>query len=103
LKEYQRTLTIHTDSRISIDVIAKPSDYQNPVEQIREKIRRINKEHSIIHVIGWREAHDGNRGNELADYLAKETACSGEAEIACIKIRKRAVISALKIKDAQGG
>jgi hypothetical protein len=42
------------------------------------------------------KAHDGNHGNGLADHLMKEAACSGEADIAYIKIPKSAVISELK-------
>jgi hypothetical protein len=44
------------------------------------------------------KAHDGNYGNELADYLAKKAACSSEADIAYIKTPKSAVISELKEK-----
>jgi hypothetical protein len=44
--------------------------------------------------LGWR--HDGNRGNELTDHLAKEAACSSEADIAYIKILISAEISKLK-------
>jgi hypothetical protein len=47
------------------------------------------------------KAHDGNHRNELADYLAKEAACSNEADIAYIKIPKSAVISEFKGKGVQ--
>jgi hypothetical protein len=40
----------------------------------------------------------GNRWNELADHLAKEEVCSGEVDIAYIKIQKSAVIIELKEK-----
>jgi len=42
------------------------------------------------------KAHDGNYGNELADHLAREAACSSDDDIACIKIPKPAVTSALR-------
>jgi ribonuclease HI len=40
LRGNQRSLAIHTDSRISLDAIAKPSKHQNLVDKIREEIRR---------------------------------------------------------------
>jgi hypothetical protein len=49
----------------------------------------------------WVKAHDGNHGNELADYLAKEAACSSEVDTAYIKTSKRAVTSKLKGKGVQ--
>jgi hypothetical protein len=45
------------------------------------------------------KAHDCNYGSELADHLAREAACSGEADIAYIKIPKSAVINDLKEKS----
>jgi hypothetical protein len=47
------------------------------------------------------KAHDGKHGNELADHLAKEAACSSEVDIAYIKIPKSAVTSELKEKSVQ--
>jgi ribonuclease HI len=68
LKGNQRSLAIHTDSRISLDAIANPSNYQNLVEQIREEISRLENDNWIIHFT-WAKAHDNNHTNELADHL----------------------------------
>jgi ribonuclease HI len=40
----QRSLAIHTDSRISLVAIANPSNHQNLVERIREEIRRLEND-----------------------------------------------------------
>jgi len=40
----QRSLAIHTDSRISLDTIANPSNRQNFVERNREEIRRLKND-----------------------------------------------------------
>jgi ribonuclease HI len=100
LQGNQRSLAIHTDSRISLDPIANPSNHQNPVERIREEIRRLENDNWIVHCT-WVKAHDDNCGNELADRLAKEAACGNDVEIAYIKIPKSAVTSDLKEKGVQ--
>jgi hypothetical protein len=90
-------LAIHTDSKITLDAIANPSNHQKLVEQIREEIRRLENDNWIIHFT-WVKEHDGNYGNKLADQLAKEAACSSQVDIAYIKIPKSAVTSELKGK-----
>jgi ribonuclease HI len=80
LQGNQRSLAGHTDSRISLDAIANPSNRQNLVEGIREEIRSEN-DNWIIHFTRVK-AHDANYGNELADHLAKEAACSSDVDIA---------------------
>jgi ribonuclease HI len=99
LKGNQRSLAIHTDSRITLDAIVNPSKHQNPAEPIREGIRRL--ENNWITHFTWVKAHNGNHRNELADQLAKEAACSSEVDIAYIKIPKSAVTSELKEKGVQ--
>jgi ribonuclease HI len=72
LQRNQRTLAIHTDSRITLEAIANPRNQQNLVELIREEIPRRKKDSWIVHFT-WVKAHN-NHGNELADQLAKEAA-----------------------------
>jgi hypothetical protein len=100
LKGNQRSLANHTDSRKTLATMANPSNHQNLVEQIREEIRRLEYDNWIIHFT-WVKTHEGKHGNELADHLAKEEACNGEADIAYIKIPKRVVTSELKEKGIQ--
>ena len=47
------------------------------------------------------KAQEGNYGNELADHLLKEAACSNDIDIAYIKILKSAVTSELNEKGVQ--
>jgi ribonuclease HI len=93
----QRSLDIHTDSRITLEATTNPSNHQNLVEQIRDEIRRLENDSWIIHFT-WVKAHDGNHGDELADHLAREAAGSSEADTAYIKIPKSAVINDLMEK-----
>jgi ribonuclease HI len=90
----QRSVAIHTDSRVALDAIANPRNHQNLVEQIKKEIRRLENDTWNIHLT-WVKAHD-NYGNELADRLAKEAACSSDVEIAYLKTLKNTVTSELK-------
>ena len=87
----QRSVAIHTDSKITLDAIANPRNHQNLVEQIRDEIRRLENDNWTIHFT-WVKAHNDNYVNELADQVAKEAASRSEAETAYNKIPKSAVI-----------
>jgi ribonuclease HI len=76
----QRTLGIHTDSRITLEAIANPRSHQNLVELVREEIRNPQNNSWIVHFT-WVKAHNNNSGNELADQMAKEAACDAEHDI----------------------
>jgi len=69
------------------------------VERIREEIRLENDNWNIHFT--WVKEHDENYGNELADHLAKEAACSSDVDVAYINIPKSAVTSELKEKGIQ--
>ena len=91
LREGQRSAVIHTDSKITLDATANPRNHHNLLEQIREGVRRLEKDNWTIHFT-WVKAHNGNVGNELADQLAKKapnrvgaTAYSKIPKIATIK------------------
>jgi len=94
VKRNQRTLALHTDSRMTLEAIANQRNRQNLVELIREEITCLENNSWIVHFT-WVKAHN-NSGNELADQLAKEAACGGELDIAYNKYAKSAVISELK-------
>ena len=95
LQDNQRTAAIHTDSKITLDATANLRNHQNLVEQLREEIRRLEKDNWTIHFT-WVKAHNNIYGNELADQLAKEATTSREAEIIYSKIPKNAVFKELK-------
>jgi hypothetical protein len=100
LQGNQRSLAIHTNSRISLDAIANPCNHQILVERIGEDIRRLENDNQIIHFT-WVKACASNYGNELVDHLVKEAACDGDADFAYIKIPKSAVTSKLKEQGVQ--
>jgi len=95
LKEEQRSVAVHTDSIITLDATANPRNHHDLVEQIREGVRRLEKDKWTIHFT-WVKAHNGNVGNELADQLAKKAAISAEEETAYSKIPKSAVVKGIQ-------
>jgi ribonuclease HI len=80
LQSSQRTLALHTESRINLEAIANIRNHHNLVELIRDEIRTIEKESWIVHFT-WVKAHDSNYGNEFADQLAKEAASDDALDI----------------------
>jgi ribonuclease HI len=95
LQGNQRSVAIHTDSRITLNALVNPRNHQNLVEQMRDEIRRFEHDNWTIHFT-WVKAHDDNYGNKLADQLAKEAASSSKAETAYNKIPESAVVRELK-------
>ena len=59
LQGNQRSVAIHTDSKITLDAIANPRNHQNLVEQIRDAIRRLENDNWTIHFT-WVKAHNDN-------------------------------------------
>jgi len=95
LQEGQRSPAIHTYSKIIIDATANCRNHQNLVEQIREGVRRLEKDNWTIHFT-WVKAHNDNFWDELANQLAKKAASRREGETAYSKILKSAVIKVIQ-------
>jgi len=91
----ERTTTIHTDSRITLEAIANPRNHQRLVESIRKEMRTLEEGGQIVN-FPWVKAHDNNPGNELADLLVKEVACDNSLQTTYHKYPKSAVTSELK-------
>jgi len=87
LQENQRTAAIHTDSKITPDAIANLRNHQNLVEQIREEIRRLEKDNWTVHFT-WVKAHNNIYGNEPADQLAKKQPPVAKQKLFTAKSRK---------------
>jgi ribonuclease HI len=98
LQRNQRTLAIHTDSRITLEATANSRNHENLVEPIREGIQNLEKDSWIVHFT-WVKAHNNNYGNKLADRLVKEAASDNALDITYNKLPKSAVISELKELD----
>jgi ribonuclease HI len=68
-----KTITIFTDSQVTLDALRNNTNHTFFIEAIRKKgaeMRTTNWEIQFY----WVKAHVGTQGNELADTLAKETA-----------------------------
>jgi hypothetical protein len=68
-----KTITIFTDSQVTLDAIRNNTNHTFLIEAIRKKgaeMRATNWEIQFC----WVKAHVGTQGNELADTLAKKAA-----------------------------
>jgi len=86
---------VQTDSKITLDATANPTNQQNLVERIREGVRRLEKDTWTINFT-WVKAHNDKFGKELADQLAKKAASRREGETAYSKIPKSAVTKVIQ-------
>ena len=68
-----RTVTVHKDSRITLQSLKNQKNHKYLIEEIRNKAIALEKRNWTI-IFTWIKAHAGNCGNELADKLAKEAA-----------------------------
>ena len=68
-----KTATVYTDSRITMDSLKNSNIHTFLIEEIRRKLTEMGKINWKIKFC-WVKAHVGIRGNELADTLAKGAA-----------------------------
>ena len=95
LQEQKRSAAVHTDSKITLGAIANPRNHQHLVEQIREEVRRLEKDNWSIHFT-WVKAHNEKLGNEKADQLAKDAASTRDEETTYSRTPKSAVMKVIK-------
>jgi ribonuclease HI len=96
----QRTAAVNSDSKITLAAFANPRNRQPLFELIREEIRKLEKDKWSVHLT-WVKAHNDNRGNEMADQLAKEAASRSDDETVYSRIPKSAIIKKIKERDLQ--
>jgi ribonuclease HI len=63
-----RTVTVHTDRRITLQSLKNTKNHNYLIQEIRKKLEK----HNWTIVFTWIKTHTGNYGNELANKLAKE-------------------------------
>ena len=68
-----REITIHTDSKITLQSLKNPKNHRHLIDEIRKTAITLGK-HNWHITFTWIRAHVGQYGNELADKLAKEAA-----------------------------
>ena len=89
-----KTITIFTNSQVTLDALRNNSNHTFLIEAIRKKgaeMRRTNWEIQFC----WIKAHIRTQGNELADTLAKEAATNMDLAENYKKVPKSVVMSEL--------
>jgi ribonuclease HI len=89
-----KTATIYTDSRMTLDSLQNSNIHTSFVEEIRRKLTELTEIKWKIQFC-WVKAHVGIQGNELADKLAKEAATNADITECYKKVPKSVVISEL--------
>ena len=91
----QRTAAVITDSRVALDCIKNTRNHSPLIEEIRLRVSKLKRTNWNI-VFSWVKAHVGNKGNELADKIAKAAAMDNENTITYNRIPKSAIYKELK-------
>jgi len=95
LKEEEKTVLVYTDSRITLQSLQNQKRHTHLIDQIRNKVLDM-EQHEWKVDFSWIKAHAGQRGNELADHLAKEASRSKNIEECYNRVPKSTVSSELK-------
>jgi hypothetical protein len=83
-------ITVHTDSRMTLDSLNNADKHTSLTKEIRQKVHEMkNREWKIR--FRWTKAHAGTSGNELVDKLAKEAAGKTEMPISYNRVPKSAI------------
>jgi len=95
LKEEEKTVLVYTDSRITPQLLQNQKRHTHLIDQIRNKVLDM-EQHEWKVDFSWIKAHVEQRGNELADRLAKEASRSKNIEECYNRVLKSTVSSDLK-------
>jgi ribonuclease HI len=96
IKTEDKTATIYTDSRITLDSLKNSNTHTSLIEGIRRRLTELKKADWKIQLC-WVKAHVGIKGNELADTIAKEAATSEDIQECYEKVPKSVVLSELRV------
>jgi ribonuclease HI len=100
LQTEDKTATVYTDSRMTLDSLKNSKIHTFLIEEIRRKLTQMEKINWKIQLC-WVKAHVGIQGNELADTLAKEAATSTDIMECYKKFPKSVVRSELGEKSVE--
>jgi hypothetical protein len=95
-----KTATLYTDSRTTLDSLSNNSIHTFLIEEIRRKVYEMeNKDWKIR--FRWIKGHAGTWGNELADQLAKEAAANKDIPESYSRVPKSVIKSELEATSVQ--
>ena len=86
---------MYTGSRIGIDSLKEPSNYNYFVEEIKNKLINLRSAKWTIEIT-WIKAHAGNIGNKLADHLPTDAASETDIPVVFGRIPKTTLLSELE-------
>ena len=86
------TVTIFTDSRITLDLLKNVNNHRYLIKVIRKSVSILEKDNWTIE-FSWVKALIGIYGNELADQLAKDAAQNRDTVITFNRIPKSILYS----------
>ena len=95
LNEEKKTVLLYTYNRISLQLLKNHKRRTHIIDQIMNKVMDMERDEWKVE-FSWVKAHAGQRGNELADRLAKEASSSKDIEECYNRIPKSTVTSELK-------
>ena len=91
----KKTALVYTDSRITLQLLKKPQIHNHIIDHIKNKVIDMEQDEWKVE-FSWVKAHAGQRGNKLADRLAKEATSSKDIEECYNRILKSTVTSELE-------
>ena len=94
LQTEDKTASIYTDTRVTLDSLKNIKVHTFLIEEIRRKLTEMGKINWKIQLC-WVKAHVGIQGNELADTLAKKAVTKADIIEYCKKVPKSVVRSEL--------